>query len=494
MADVPVFQSSPTATPACLPQHRRLLLWAAVLASGMGFMDGSVTAIAMPAIRASLAMTLAQTQWVNLAYLLALSALVLVGGAAGDRFGTARVFGAGIVVFVAASLACTVAASATQLIAARGVQGIAAAFMVPGSMALIGKAYPADQRGRALGFWAAAATATTAFGPVLGGALLTWGGDQGWRLIFALNLPLGAIACGLLWRYSLRDTGNSGVPIDLPGAVLASGGLGLLAYAITTERAQGLVYGVASGVALIAFLLWQMISRHPMMPLALFRSRAFSAANLATFLIYAGFTGIAFYLPMLLISGWGLTEIAVTAAFLPISVLIAALSPLAGRWSDRQGPGPLMAAGSVLLGLSQGGLGLTAEWAAFYSVTLPLMCLTGVGLGLLVAPLTVAVMAAAPETAQGAASGINNAVARVASLVAIAVMGQMAATAYGVVTPAAPGFGAAASGGAHGVASAVAFSTICGAAALLSFSAALVSIWGLRGGGKTKGPGAAAQP
>lgn len=487
MAEVPVFIVNPS--PVCLPAHRLLILWAAILASSMGFIDSTVTSIAMPAIRESLGMTLAQAQWVNLAYLLALSSLVLAGGAAGDRFGTARVFGAGIVLFVAASLGCALAGSATALIAARGLQGVAAALMVPGSMAIIGRAYPPDQRGRALGFWAAAATATTALGPVLGGALLTWGGDAGWRLIFSLNLPLGAVACWLLWRYALRDTGTPGVPIDGFGAALASSGLGLMAYAITTDSPYALWFGAASGVAIIGFLLWELTTPHPMMPLALFKNRAFTAANLATFFIYTAFTGVGFYLPMVVISAWGLPEIAVTAAFLPISVLIAAMSAPVGRWADRIGPGPLMAAGSILVGVSQIGLGLTAGMAAFWSVTVPLMCLTGFGLALVVAPLTVAVMAAAPEAAQGAASGINNAVARAASLVAIAVMGRFAAKGYGPVDGYAPGFGAAATGPAHFAASATAFAYLCGFAAVLSFVAAGLSVWGLRrtkaGGGFT---------
>jgi len=484
MTEVPVFVLPPEKPLVCLPQHRPMILWAAIVASGLGFMDGSVTAIAMPAIRAALNMTLEQVQWVNLAYLLALAALVLAGGAAGDRFGTARVFGAGIGFFVAASLACAMAVTAAQLIGARALQGIAAALMVPGSMAIIGRAYPPDLRGRALGFWAAAATATTAFGPVLGGALLTWGGDQGWRLIFALNLPLGAVAAWLLWRYALHDAGNPGTPVDLAGAVLASGGLGLMAYAITTTSVHALWFGVASAAALTAFLLWQRITPQPMMPLGLFRNRAFAATNLATFLIYAGFTGVAFYLPMLLISGWQLAELAVTAAFLPVSLLIAVLSPTVGRWADRIGPGPLMAAGSVLVGVSQVGLGLTAGVSAgpavFWGVIVPLMCLTGVGLGLVVAPLTVAVMASAPETAQGAASGINNTVARVASLVAVAVLGRIAVAGYGVVDGLAPGFGANGVGDAHLAASSAAFAQVCGAAAVLSFAAAGVSIWGLR--------------
>ncbi|MGL5009690.1 MAG: MFS transporter, partial [Paracoccaceae bacterium] len=212
----------------CAPEARKWVLLTAILASSLGFIDGSVVAIALPAMRASLGASLAEAQWFANAYLLVLSAFILAGGALGDRFGTARVFGAGIGIFVLGSVLCAVAPTPETLIAARAVKGLGAALMVPGSMAIIGKAYPREMRGRAIGTWSAASAITTALGPIIGGAVLTLGPDWAWRLIFAVNLPLGGIALWLLFTRVVPDRGQPGVPIDLLGAVLATVGLGLI--------------------------------------------------------------------------------------------------------------------------------------------------------------------------------------------------------------------------------------------------------------------------
>lgn len=464
----------------CLPEHRSAILWAAILASSMGFIDSSVTAIALPAIRTALHASLTAAQWISGAYLLALAALLLVGGAAGDRFGTARMFGLGIALFVISSLGCAAAFSPVQIVAARAVQGMAAALMVPSSMAIIGRAYPRAERGRALGLWAAASTATTALGPVLGGIILTYGGDQAWRWIFALNLPLGALAFWLLWRRALPDPGQPGVPIDLVGGALATAGLGLMAWALSAQS-NAAVTGLIGMVCFAAFLAWEARTPHPMIRLQLFANRAFSATNLATFLLYFSITGISFFLPMVAISAWHVSALEVTAAFLPISVLIAVLSAPVGRLADRIGPGPLMTAGAVLVGLSQIGLALTAPLAAFWQACVPLMVVSGLGMALVVAPLTVAVMAAATDAEQGAASGINNAVARTASLAAVAVMGRLAAQGYGAAGGAGlPGFGLTATGPAHAAATAIAFAAITAVAAVAAILSAVVAAWGLR--------------
>lgn len=474
---MPMDRHAPSAggeqAPICAPEHRLAILLSAILASSMGFIDSSVTAIAVPAMRASLDASLVSAQWFSGAYLLALSALILAGGAMGDRFGVGRVFLGGILLFALASLTCIWAASPGQLIAARALQGVAAAAMVPGSMAIIARAYPRAERGRALGLWAAAATATTAAGPILGGALLTWGGPEAWRLIFALNLPLAAVAAGLLLAYARHDPGQPGLPVDLPGAGMATLGLGLVAYALTDGAG---LYAAAGAVVLLAFLWWEMRAAHPMIRLAQFRNRAFAAANLATFFLYFALTAVMFYLPMTVISGWGLPAIEVTAAFLPISILIAALSGMAGRLADRFGPGPLMALGSGLVALAYGGLALTAAEADFWGRVVPFMVLAGAGLGLVVAPLTVAVMAAASDAEQGAASGINNAVARVASLVGVALMGRVAASAYGEGLP---GFGLAGAGPAHLAQTSHAFAVVAAISAALALVSAVISAIGL---------------
>lgn len=463
----------------CAPQHRRAILWAAILASSMGFIDSSVTAIALPAMRHALSASLAQAQWFSAVYLLALSALILAGGALGDRFGTARVFGAGIALFVLASLGCALAGSAETMILARGLQGVAAALMVPGSMAIIGRAYPREERGQALGLWAAASIATTAAGPVLGGLALTWHPDLGWRLVFALNLPLGLAALYLL-RHAAADPGQPGRKIDLAGAGLATLGLGLIALALTRDDGRALPLGLAGALVFAAFLAWQAYCAQPMIRLGMFHSRSFAAVNLATFLLYFAVTGIGFYLPMVAVSAWNINELQVTAAFLPVSVMIATLSAPVGRLADRIGPGPLLAAGAALVACAQTGLALTAADGAFWTACVPLMWLSGLGMALVVAPLTTAVMAAASDAEQGAASGINNAVARASSLVAIALMGRLASAGYGQIGADTPGFGLTAASAPHLAATGAGFVQIAALAACASAASALVSLYGLR--------------
>jgi EmrB/QacA subfamily drug resistance transporter len=447
-------------------------LWAAILASSMGFIDSSVTAIAMPAMRAALGASLVEAQWINTAYLLVVSSLVLVGGAMGDRFGIARVFGIGIWVFAAGSLACAAAQTADQMIAARAVKGLGAALMVPGSMAMVARAFPRDEAGRALGLWAAASTLTTALGPVIGGMFVTWGGEAGWRLIFALNLPLGLAALWLVRGRTGGDKGRPGTPVDLAGAVLAAGGLGLLAWALTDVGA-GMAVWVAAGVVLLAFLAWQAVAPAPMLRLGLFRNRTLAVTNLVTLALYFALNGVMFYLPMTAVSAWGVTALEVTAAFLPISVLIGVLSAPAGRMADRIGAGPMMAAGSALVALAYAGLWLAAPFGQFWAHVVPLTALAGLGLGLVVAPLTAAAMQGAEDGEQGAASGINNAVARVAGLVAVALLGRVAASAYG---DGQPGFGIAGDSVGHVAATAAAFGRIALLAGLAAGLAALLAL------------------
>lgn len=456
----------------CAPEDRPRILAAAILASSMGFIDASVTAIAMPAMRAGLGASLVEAQWINAAYLLALSALVLAGGALGDRFGTARVFAAGIWVFVAGSVACALALDAGQMIAARAVKGVGAALMVPGSMALVSRAYPRDERGRALGLWAAASTMTTALGPVLGGMLITWGGEAGWRMIFGLNLPLSLAALAFLAERTAADRGAADVRVDWLGAGLASAGLGQLAWGLTQPGAPAWLWAL-TGLSLGGFVFWQRLAPAPMIRLGLFRSRAFSVTNLVTLFLYFALNGVMFYLPMTAVSAWGVSELEVTAAFLPISLLIGVLSAPAGRWTDRIGPGPLMAGGAGLVACAYAGLWAIAGTGEFWARVVPLMVVAGVGLGLAVAPLTVAVMQGAEDGEQGAASGINNAVARVAGLIAVAALGRVAATAYGTGEP---GFGLTGSGAAHLAATGAAFGTVALTGAVAAGFAALLAL------------------
>lgn len=448
---------------------------AAVLASSMGFIDSSVTAIALPAIRASLGGSLAAAAWVAGAYLLTLSALILAGGAMADRFGTVRVYVTGIVVFVLSSALCTLAQSMLQMNLARAVQGAGAALMVPGSMTLIARAYPREERGAALGLWAAAATATTAFGPVLGGALLSAGGAEAWRAIFALNLPLGAAALVLLHRFTLPDPGRPGTPVDLVGAGLATLSLGALAWGLTHEGPALPALLPVSALAALAFLWHEARTPAPMIRLSIFAHRGFALANLATLLLYVALSGVMFYLPMTAIAACGISPLGVTAAFLPTSVVITLLSRPMGRLADRHGPGPLMSLGAALAALGYGLLSWAAPGGQFFTHVVPVMFLVGLGLSMVVAPLTAAVMEYAPEADQGAASGINNAVARASGLIAVSLMGLVVRAAYGPVTPGMPGFGLPGTSPAHLAATAHAFSQLAALAACLALASSVTS-------------------
>ena len=356
-------------------------------------------------------------------------------GAFGDRFGLARVFFAGIALFVIASIVCAVASSPETMIAARALQGLGAAFMVPGSMAIIARVTPPEDRGRALGLWASASAVTTALGPILGGLLLTWGPADAWRAIFALNIPIGGLALWFIRRAAEFDRGRPGRPLDLTGAALVTAGLGLTAMALTGAEAgfdgtRGLTL-TAGLAALAAFILWETRTHHPMMPPALFRSRTFTATNLLTFFLYFALTSVTFFLPMTAISAWGVSPIGVVASFVPFSILIGALSPAAGRLADRRGAGPVIACGTILIGLAYCALAFVAPQGLFWSGVVPAMTLAGLGMALVVAPLSSAVMAGAGSGDGGTASGINNAVARMAGLMAVAATGALAAAVYG---------------------------------------------------------------
>lgn len=435
----------------CPQTQRKFVLVAAILASALGFIDGSILAIAMPALRADLGASLAEAQWISNAYALTLSALILAGGAAGDRFGLRRAFVAGIALFVAASLACAVAPDPAILVAFRAIQGIGAAIMVPGSLAIIAKAYPKKERGRAIGIWAAASALTTALGPVLGGFVLSTFGNGVWRAIFAINLPLGLISIYLLLAKVPADKPTEKRNLDLSGGALATLAFGLLAYGLTAMDAEGagsmpgpaIVAGV---VLLFVFIFYEMRQREPMIDLGLFRIRAFAGANLATFFLYFALSANLFYLPMLLIAGWRLSEAEVGFIFLPLSASIALLSGPVGQWSDRIGPRFPIASGSMVVAIAFAGLALLTHFGIhnFWTGTFPLMALMGLGMAQVVSPLSTAVMTSVEDKDTGAASGINNAVSRVGGLIAVAAMGSLAAWVYargagGV--PGMPGFG-----------------------------------------------------
>ncbi len=423
---------NPGQTPGfCTVANRRYVLIAAILASALGFIDGTIIAIALPAMREGLGADLAQAQWINNGYLLPLSALILLGGALGDRFGTARSFTWGIGIFVLASVICAFAPSTETLIAGRILKGIGAAIMIPGSLALIAKAYPQADRGRAIGIWAAASALTTALGPIIGGIALQYGGPDIWRWLFGINLPFGIFAIWLVMTRVAHDPAQPDHPLDTAGAILVTAALALIAWGLTAGAGGADWSLVGLGfAALAAFLLWETRSAYPMVPLGLFRNPAFAAANFATAMIYFALSTIMFFLPMTIIAGWGVAEVLASAAFAPLSVFITLLSAKSGAWADRYGAGRLIGGGGMIVALSFALMAITAPAQDFWLSVLPGTTVMGIGMALVVSPLSTAIMGAVSEDRAGAASGINNAVSRVAGLIAVAAMGSLAGSIY----------------------------------------------------------------
>jgi EmrB/QacA subfamily drug resistance transporter len=402
----------------------RWVLPATILGSSLSFIDGSVVNVALPAMRESLGADLATMQWVVNGYMLTLASLILLGGAAGDRYGRRRIFIIGLIGFTASSVACGLAPSAGWLVAGRLAQGIAAAFLVPASLAIIGAAYSGEERGRAIGTWAAAGALTTALGPLVGGWLVD---TIGWRAIFFINLPFAAGALWLALKLSVDEITEAELPLDARGALLAILALGLLSYGLIALGAgQNLAGGISLVLAIPAtalFLGAEARAKAPMMPLSLFRNETFSGANALTVMLYAALSGALFLLPFLLIQVHHYSAAAAGAAFLPFPIIMGLGSRWSGGLVEQTGAklplviGPaIVAAGFALLALSGG---TASYWTGF----LPGLAVVGVGMTLSVAPLTTTVLNSAPRDKSGAASGINNAAARAGGLVAVAALG-----------------------------------------------------------------------
>ncbi|RFB79086.1 MFS transporter [Methylovirgula sp. 4M-Z18] len=415
---------------------RAATLTAAILASSLGFMDGAVVTVAIPAIRSDIGADFGQIQWVSNGYALMLSALILVGGAAGDRFGQRETFGAGILVFCLTSLGCATAGSPEPLIIWRCLQGAGAAFMVPGSLALIALAFPTDERGRAIGLWSMVSGIAAALGPIVAGTLIQFAGPTAWRWIFWINLPAGALTLFLLFALTPRHRPKAGTHLDLLGAAIVTIGLGGLALGLTfasepSPSPRDIGLALAIGVAaMVLFWLWERRSKVPMLPRALFALRTFNGANLLTFCLYFALAGSLFFLPMTLIEALQLGAAKAGSVYLPFTLTMALLARYSGALSDRRGPRLPIALGSVIVGLSFLTVAAGVAAGAYEYGVLPSMALLGIGMGFVVPPLSTTVMTVADEGLAGTASGINNGVARIAGLFAVAALGIVAALAY----------------------------------------------------------------
>jgi len=409
-------------------RHPRWTIAATMMASSLSFIDGSVTNVALPAIGSDLAADAGSLPWVINAYLLPLSALLLIGGAAGDHFGRRRMLVGGIVLFAAASIGCALAPNLDVLLAFRGLQGVGAAILLPNSLGILGSSFEGEARGRAVGTWAAAGAIAGAIGPPLGGWLVE---TVGWPAIFYLNLPVAAAAIIIAVLF-VDESVEDSRKLDWRGAALATAALGLLTWALTLwssshTASPASVIGVGAGILLFLVFLWaeKRLGEKAMMPLSLFASRPFVGLTVLTLLLYGALGGLLVLLPYLLIVGGGYSPIEAGLALLPFSLVLGAASRLTGRLAERIGPRWPLTIGPIVTGIGFALFVRTDPAASYWTGVLPAVAVISAGMALAVAPLTTTVLTSVDEQHTGTASGFNSAVARTGGLIATALSGAV---------------------------------------------------------------------
>ena len=411
----------------------RWIMASSILASSMAFIDGTALNVVLPSIQKDLNATAADLFWVLNAFLLMLASLVLLGGSLGDKLGRKKVFITGIAIFLFGSTACGLAPDICWLILFRALQGIGGALMIPGSLSLISASFVNKERGKAIGTWSAITTVVTIGGPILGGAL----GDAGlWRFIFFINIPFG-VASIIILLFKVKESKDDGPDhsVDYPGAISAMLGLALLTFGFLRIPVSGLhnwqvyISLTAGSIFLIVFILIEKNSKHAMMPLNLFANRTFSGVNLLTFFLYAGLSGGMLFLILNLVQAQGYSQLLAGLTFLPFTILMVSIARFSGNLVDKYGPrwlliiGPATAGlGLLLLSFVKQTSGPSEYWTTFF----PGIFLFGLGMSFTVAPLTTTVMGALPDHYSGTASGINNAMTRIASVFANAIFGALA--------------------------------------------------------------------
>jgi EmrB/QacA subfamily drug resistance transporter len=403
----------------------RWVIAAAVLGSGVAFLDGTVVNAALPAISRDLDANLGDLQWVLTGYLLTLGSLLVLGGSLGDRYGRRKIFVIGLVAFALTSLLCAIAPDTGTLIAARCLQGVAAALLVPNSLAMVSASFDVSDRGRAIGAWSGLGGIATAIGPFLGGYLID---SVAWRWVFVINLPIAAVAMVIAQRHvpESRDE-HAGAHLDIVGSVLLTLGLAGVVYALIegpggewTVATVGI--GVVGVLALLAFLVVEARIANPMVPLGVFKSEQFSGANAVTFAVYAALGTVTFLLVVHLQTDLGYSALEAGAALLPITACMLLLSARAGALAQRIGPRWPMTIGPIVVAVGMALLGRVDPGATYWATVFPALLVLGLGLALTVAPLTATVLGAVDDAHAGIASAINNSVARIAGLLAVAVL------------------------------------------------------------------------
>jgi EmrB/QacA subfamily drug resistance transporter len=425
--DAGVIEATPALDAAISQRRKWWTLVATIVGSSMALLDGSVVNVALPAIQQALHADAAATQWIVNAYLLLLGALVLIGGSAADLYGRRRIFVLGVAIFIAGSIACGISPNIVVLIVSRAVQGLGAALLTPASLAMLGATFSEHERSKAIGIWAGAGALMMAAGPLLGGWLVD---HVSWRAIFLLNIPFAIVAISLALRFGCESNDPYAKQLDWSGAAAVALGLAAMTWGLNAIPASGFrdktvlaALGVGAALLTSFIVVEARLRERAMMPLSLYRSRNFSATNALTLLLYFALGGSLYFLPFGLIRLGGYSATEAGAALLPFALIVGFGASLAGTVTDRLGPRPLLTVGPLI---AAGGLAMLAFAdlrQAYWVAVFPPMVLLGVGIATTVPPLTSTVMGAAGKAHAGIASGVNNAVARVAGLFAVAALG-----------------------------------------------------------------------